>query len=132
MGSSIIIDGIEILIILLIYTTRNIWDWHLGIIIYLLVLPLMPEGYWRYLFKVHQENEFGRISEKVSWIALREDSSNPLYVKGYFRKNFKGNPTSKMARLKGYYFCQIVAIIQMLVIIIRIVYIAVASVELKK
>ena len=38
----------------------------------------------------------------------------------------------RMAKLKGNYFCQCVAIIQMLIMVIRIIYIIVRSIELGK
>lgn len=94
-------------------------------------LPVVLVGNWGYAFRMSQANEFGRARYKASWVALREDSSNPLYVKGCFRKNYKRNPNSKMAKLKGYYFCQIITMIQMPVMIIRSIYIIVTFTRLE-
>lgn len=131
MGSSSIIYISEFIIILFVNVTGDVWGWHLGMLMHLLMLPLIIGDHWRYVFFSWKENEFGSISEKDSLIALRDDSSNPLYVKGCFRKNYNRNPRSKMAKLKGHYFCQCIAIIQVTIMIIRIVYISIISVKLK-
>ena len=132
MGSAGFIYISEILIMLFIYATKDVWMWHIGMVMHLLMLPLVLGSNWSYVFISWKENEFGRISEEDSLIALRDDSSNPLYVKGCFRKNYNKNPRSRMAKLKGNYFCQCVAIIQMLIMVIRIIYIIVRSIELGK
>lgn len=53
-------------------------------------------------------------------IAMREDASNPLFAKGHFRKNHKKNTYLKMSKLKGFYFCQIVSILQSMVIFLNL------------
>lgn len=104
------------------------WHFHLGIPLYTVLLPGMLGGYWRYGFKRWKENEVGSVIDKQSWLGLRNDVSNPLYAKGHFRKNYNG----RMAKLRGNYFCQIIAIIQMAVILIRLIYIIFISVKFKK
>lgn len=49
---------------------------------------------------------------------MREDLSNPLFVKGHLRKISKKNSHWKMARLKGLFITQIIAIIEIVVLII--------------
>lgn len=112
-------------ILLVFHVMRGSWGGHLGLFLDVFFLPVVLVGNWGYAFRMSQANEFGRARYKASWVALREDSSNPLYVKGCFRKNYKRNPNSKMAKLKGYYFCQIITMIQMPVMIIRSIYIIV-------
>lgn len=118
-------------ILLVFHVMRGSWGGHLGLFLDVFFLPVVLVGNWGYEFRVSQCNEFGRNRYKASEVALREDSSNPLYVKGCFRKNYKRNPNSKMAKLKGYYFCQIIAMIQMPVMIIRSIYIIVAFTRLE-
>ena len=118
-----IIFFLMLVILLVFYVMRESWGGHLGLFLDVVFLPVVLVGNWGYEFRMSQANEFGRDRYKASWVALREDSSNPLYVKGCFRKNYKRNPNSKMAKLKGYYFCQIIAMIQMPVMIIRSIYI---------
>ena len=118
----------EIIMTLIVHFTGKIWGWNLGLYIQLIMLPVVVANFWDYLF--FEGNEMGRYIDKYLSNsaeeykrALRDDSSNPLYVKGYFRKNYKKNPKSKMAKLKGHYFCQMVAIIQIVVMVARIIYI---------
>lgn len=59
-------------------------------------------------------------SDENTRIAMRENASNPLFVKGHFRKNYKRNIYIKMSNLKGFYFCQIVSIIQISVICLNL------------
>lgn len=118
-------------ILLVFHVMRGSWGGHLGLFLDVFFLPVVLVGNWGYAFRMSQANEFGRARYKASWVALREDSSNPLYVKGCFRKNYKRNPNSKMAKLKGYYFCQIITMIQMPVMIIRSIYITVTFTRLE-
>ena len=126
-----IIFFLMLVILLVFYVMRGSWGGHLGLFLDVVFLPVVLVGNWGYEFRMSQANEFGRDRYKASWVALREDSSNPLYVKGCFRKNYKRNPNSKMAKLKGYYFCQIIAMIQMPVMIIRSIYIIVIFTKLE-
>lgn len=126
-----IIFLLMLVILLVFYVMRGSWGGHLGLFLDVVFLPVVLVGNWGYEFRMSQANEFGRDRYKASWVALREDSSNPLYVKGCFRKNYKRNPNSKMAKLKGYYFCQIIAMIQMPVMIIRSIYIIVILTKLE-
>lgn len=115
---------VEILMVLIGYYIGEIYGWNLGMYVQLIMLPAVVAHHWGYLF--FDGNEMGSFLTRFAAerkMAVRDDSSNPLYVKGYFRKNYKKNPDSKMAKLKGHYFCQIVAIIQMMVMVIRIIYI---------
>lgn len=52
-------------------------------------------------------------------IGVRADSRNPLYLSGYFRKNFKyADKKISFCGLKGIFFCQIHVIIQMVIYVI--------------
>lgn len=126
-----IIFLLMLVILLVFHVMRGSWGGHLGLFLDVFFLPVVLVGNWGYAFRMSQANEFGRARYKASWVALREDSSNPLYVKGCFRKNYKRNPNSKMAKLKGYYFCQIITMIQMPVMIIRSIYIIVTFTRLE-
>lgn len=107
---------------------------HWGIPLYIFLFFCVIGQHWRYLLRGTKSdvNEVGSVTDKQSRIALRADSSSPLYVRGYFRKNYNKNPQSLMAKLKGNYFCQIIALIQVAVMLIRLVYIIVVSVKLEK
>lgn len=59
-------------------------------------------------------------TDKNTWIAMREDASNPLFAKGHFRKRYKKNTYIKMSKLKGFYFCQIMSILQSMVIFLNL------------
>lgn len=109
------------------------WNLHWGISIYMFFLPVVLGIHWRYVFASWRENELGGyVSDRQTRIALRADESSPLYVKGQFRKNYKKNPNSRMAKLKGHYFCQIIALIQMAVMLIRLIYIIISSIKYEK
>lgn len=124
--------AIELLILFIFLITKDKFHWHFGMALHIYMIPMLIGGHWRYFFLGWQENEIGGILEKANLIAMRADSSNPLYAKGHFRKNYDKNPDSKMAKLKGNYFCQLVAIMQIIVMVIRILYIAVISAKQKK
>lgn len=122
-----------IILLMDIATFKFGWNLHWGISIYMFFLPVVLGIHWRYVFASWRENELGGyVSDRQTRIALRADESSPLYVKGHFRKNYKKNPNSRMAKLKGHYFCQIIALIQMAVMLIRLIYIIISSIKYEK
>lgn len=77
-------------ILLVFHIMRGSWGDHLGLFLDVFFLPVVLVGNWGYEFRVSQCNEFGRNRYKASEVALREDSSNPLYVKDVFGRIIKG------------------------------------------
>lgn len=50
MGSAGFIYISEILIMLFIYATKDVWMWHIGMVMHLLMLPLVLGSNWSYVF----------------------------------------------------------------------------------
>lgn len=73
--------------------------------------------HWFYIYN-SLRNELGNKIADGNRIAMRENQTNPLYVKGYLRKISKKNSHWKMARLKGLFITQIIAIIEMIALLI--------------
>lgn len=90
-------------------------------IVILLGIYMIRRGYQRNSLGVYS-TEFGSVrSDTDVRIAMRDDETNPLFVKGYFRKNYKKNIYRKMSGLKGIYFCQIMSILQMAVLFFNLI-----------
>ena len=89
------------------------------IIVVILAIDIICKGCQRHMLRPYSKG--GNIfSDENTRIAMRENASNPLFVKGHFRKNYKRNIYRKMSNLKGFYFCQIVSIIQISVICLNL------------
>lgn len=88
-------------------------------IVVILVIIVICKGSQRNTLRPYSKGE-NVFTDKNTWIAMREDASNPLFAKGHFRKNPKKNTYIKMSNLKGFYFCQIMSILQSMVIFLNL------------
>ena len=88
-------------------------------IVVILVLIVVCKGSQRNALSPYSKS--GNVfTDENTRIAMREDASNPLFAKGHFRKNPKKNTYIKMSKLKGFYFCQIMSLVQSMVIFMNL------------
>lgn len=76
------------------------------IIVVILAIDIICKGCQRHMLRPYSKG--GNIfSDENTRIAMRENASNPLFVKGHFRKNYKRNIYRKMSNLKVFIFAKL-------------------------
>ena len=65
MGSAGFIYISEILIMLFIYATKDVWMWHIGMVMHLLMLPLVLGSNWSYVFLAGRKMNLVGLVKKI-------------------------------------------------------------------